>query len=337
MSPLAAAVVYLNAPRSLEVRRETIDADLLAPADILCETLITAISPGTELAAYTGLPPLKDGAAYPRVQGYCNVARVLAVGAAVTIPRVGDRVLSFASHRSHFVLPAADVLLILDPGMAEDRIACAYLFHLGYNAVLRAAVTAGSRVLVIGQGALGIASTAMAALAGARVWALSDHPEARRRALAAGAREAHARRDIESLRHALTPALADVVIVTTNGWEDWSTALELAAMRGTIACLGFPGRSAPPGEFNPLSSRFFYVKQLRIEAVGMSPERAEARGFLRHNERDNLRFIAELLTEGRLDSRLLVSGEYAGTEVERAYRDLLARKDSPITYLLRGK
>ena len=54
---------------------------------------MTAISPGTELAAYVGLPPLRDGPAYPRLQGYCNVGRVLTVGERVRHLVPGQRVL----------------------------------------------------------------------------------------------------------------------------------------------------------------------------------------------------------------------------------------------------
>jgi threonine dehydrogenase-like Zn-dependent dehydrogenase len=272
---------------------------------------------------------------YPRLQGYCNVARVLAVGTGVSGINPGDRVLSFASHRSHFVSAAEDVLFVLGTEDRADDIVCTYLYHLGYNAVLRSGVRAGSRVLVIGLGALGLATAAVANVAGARVLGLSDHVLAQRIAVDSGASAVFARSDTGALRTALSEGLADVVIVTTNSWDDWAIALELSAIRGTIACLGFPGRGQAPGSFNPLDSRFFYAKQLRIEAVGHSPEKRDARGFLRFNERDNLKYLAELIVSGRLNPRLLASDSYPGGDIARAYRDLLDRRNSPVTFLLR--
>jgi len=331
---IEATVVYLNAPRQLEVRKEILDINGIGELDVFCETLVTAISPGTELGAYTGLPALRSGVAYPRLQGYCNVARVLAVGAGVGSIKPGERVLSFASHRSHFVIAAEEVLLVLGPGDRADDIVCTYLYHLGYNASLRSDVRAGSRVLVIGLGALGLASVAVASVAGARVFGLSDHEIAQRIAVESGAGAVFARSDTGSLRTALSEGLADVVIVTTNSWDDWAIALDMAAIRGTIACLGFPGRGQAPGSFNPLDSRYFYAKQLRIEAVGNSPGKPDARGFSRFNERENLRYLAELIVSGRLNPRLLASASYPGSDIVRAYRDLLDRKDSAITYLL---
>ena len=213
--------------------------------------------------------------------------------------------------------------------------ACAYLFHLGYNAVLRSGVRPGSRVLVIGLGVLGLTSVAMAAIAGARVVAVSGHALPQRLGLEFGASAVLARSDGGAIRSALSADLADVVITTSMDWGDWQLALQLAGNRATIACLGFPGRNRPPGEFNPLDSRYFYAKQLRIEAVGMSAERREPRGFLRFNERDNLDYVTALILAGRLKPASLVSGTYPGNHLARAYEALLARERSAITYLLR--
>ncbi|GIZ51303.1 zinc-dependent alcohol dehydrogenase [Noviherbaspirillum aridicola] len=332
MNPGNATVVWLNAPGQLELRTES----LRPPGDreVLCETLVTAISPGTELAAFKGLPPLRPGVVYPRLQGYCNVARVLACGTAVTSLQPGDRVLSFSSHRSAFVAAEDEILFKLPDEARADHIACTYLFHLGYNAVLRAGVRAGSRVLVIGLGALGLTTVAMAALAGARVFALSDQAQPAALARQMGAEAVFGRAELPALKQALGPDLADVVVSTTNGWSDWEAALQAAGRMGVIAVLGFPGRGEAPPGFNPLDSQHFYMKQLRIEAVGMSPERPDSRGFCRFNERANLDYLAGLIAAGRLDPTPIISGTYAGTDIGRAYADLIARRSSPITYLL---
>jgi threonine dehydrogenase-like Zn-dependent dehydrogenase len=316
-------VVWLSGPGKIELRNGPLGT--LGSQQVECETLVTAISPGTELAAYRGLPALRPGTGYPRLQGYCNVARVVAVGEAVTGLAPGDRILSFTSHRDRFLIDQDDVLLVLPNGADAGKIAVSYLFHLGYNAVLRAHVRAGSRVLVIGLGALGLTSVAMAALAGASVEAVSAHAAAAARALGAS-------RTLTRDDDITTPA--DVVILTTNGWDDWQLALRSAAPQATIAVLGFPGRGEPLPTVNPLDSQHFYVKQLRVEAVGLSPERPDSRGFLRFNERDNLAFIASRISAGVLDPTPIISGSYPGRDIQRAYDDLVSRRESPVTYLL---
>ena len=331
MSQIGARTVWLEEPGTLVLREEALDTP--GPNEVLCETIVSAISPGTELAAWHGLPPLRPSVAYPRLQGYCNVARVIGIGAEVTLVEPGDRVLSFASHRSHHLLAEADILYRLPDDAEADHLAVTYLFHLGYNAVLRSGVRAGSRVAVIGLGVLGLGSVAMAAIAGGQVAAVSNHQSARDLAHGYGARGCFGREQEDELICALGGP-ADVVVLTTNGWDDFDLALRIAGQNGVIACLGFPGRGQPPGNFNPLESQYFYMKQLRIEAVGWSPEQDDSRGFNRFNERANTSYLAGLIQNGRLDAAPILSGRYPGSEIAQAYADLDARKDNAVTYLL---
>lgn len=327
---ITAKTVWLEAPGKVVLREEALEAP--GAGEILCETIVTAISPGTELAAWRGDPPLRPGVVYPRLQGYCNVAEVLECGEGVEDFVPGDRVLTLQSHRSHFVAAADTVLYRLPESADADAVVAAYLFHLGYNAVLRSGVRAGHKVLVVGLGALGLTSVATAALAGAEVVALSGHNASAKVAAAFGG-EPVPRGGQTALAHFIGKG-ADVVILTTNGWDDFELALHHAAQNGTIACLGFPGRTEPPGDFNPLASEHFYMKQLRIEAVGWSPLENDARGFARFNQRDNVAFLARAIEDRRLDPAPLLSGRYRGENIAQAYTDLEARKDDAITYLL---
>lgn len=329
MTAIEATTVWLNGPGEVQLRREILGWP--GEGELLCETIVSAISPGTEIAAWRGLPSLRPGVGYPRLQGYCHVGRVLATGSSDYRP--GDRVLSFTSHRSHVLLSTDDVLYRLPADADAEAIACTYLYHLGYNAVLRADVRPGSRVLVIGLGALGLTSAAMAAIAGADVLAISDQPEAAKLAERLGAQAVYGRNSTDEAKAALGPG-ADVVISTVNGWEDWQSGLRLAGQNGVIAMLGFPGRGEDIPAENPLTSEHVYMKQLRIEAVGWSPERDDSRSFLRFNERANLDWIARLIVQGRIDPSLLISGRYAGHDIAAAYADLAARRGGAITYVL---
>jgi threonine dehydrogenase-like Zn-dependent dehydrogenase len=331
---IAARVAILEAPRDLHFKEETLDPAAVGDGEVLAETIFSAISPGTELAAYTGAPPLRPGVVYPRLIGYCNVARVLACGKAVSGVVPGDRILTFSSHRSHFCIPATDVLAVLSDGIASEDAACAYLFHLGYDAVLKSGVRAGSEVIVIGLGVLGLTTVALAALAGARVFAISDHEASRQKALAFGATECFSRAESQRLDERLGPARAGVVVTTSNTWADWRLALEGAGQRGTIAVLGFPGRQETAIPFNPLDSAHFYMRQLCIMAVGMSPELPDSRGFLPFNERANLHRLLEWIQAGRLRPAGLVSRRFPGTQLGEAYECLLRREGNPLTYLL---
>ncbi len=324
-----ARVAWLEKPGRLVWREETLGPP--GAGSHLCRARVSAISPGTELAAWTGAPPLRPGPGYPRLMGYCHVADVVASGAGTERARPGDRVLSFTSHRSAMHLSDRDVLAVVPDGLDDAPAAVAYLFHLGYNAVLRADVRAGARVTVVGLGALGIAAVACASLAGAEVAAVSGQPTLRALARGAGARWTGDRSEAEADSGA---ARADVVVLTTNGWEDLALAMQLAGQRGTIAVLGFPGRGLPPPTANPLPSAHFYMKQLRLEAVGASPEVPDSRGFARFNERDNLAFLLRALADGRLDAGPFVTHWMPGERLAEAYAALGRREPGQLTTLL---
>ena len=74
---LTAKVFELTGPRQLVLNPSPLDDETLQDGDLLAQTIVSAISPGTETAAYIGAPPLRPGKVYPRVVGYCNVARIV--------------------------------------------------------------------------------------------------------------------------------------------------------------------------------------------------------------------------------------------------------------------
>ena len=236
----------LMAPGKLAVERVCHDLSALGPTDIAIVAEYSAVSPGTEIAAWRGDPPLRPGNPYPRLVGYCHVGRVVATGNAVSTPRVGDRVLTHTAHCSVAVLPADGALAVLDEQLAGSAAALAYLFHLGYAAILRANVRPGQCVAIVGLGAIGLASVAVAALSGADV-VVSARQAALDQAAAVGAhRCARSHETPSQIKSMAGRSGIDAVITTSNRWADWWLALDLVRKGGTVAVLGFPGRGEPP-------------------------------------------------------------------------------------------
>jgi threonine dehydrogenase-like Zn-dependent dehydrogenase len=327
--------VVIDRPRKIAFQTDNIDCDQLDQHDVVAETIFTAISPGTEIAAYTGVSPLRPSVQYPRLIGYCNVAEVICVGRLVNDLKVGSRILTFSSHCSHFKVNRREVLAKIPPNMKSEHAVCAYLYHLGYSTVLRSDVRLGSSVVVIGLGVLGLTSVSMAAKAGANVYAVSDQPSSHALANRYGAKRCYERSKIEDLIVALGEELSQIVIATTNSWEDWGIALKVAGNQGLIAVLGFPGRGAEGVPLNPLDSQYFYQRQLKICAAGSSPEFPDSRGFLPFNERQNIGRILRWIDTGELRPEDLVSGTYDAKEIKQAYEHLIGTRGSSITFLLR--
>jgi len=333
MNNIVARIATLQSPEKLTFVLEGLSAGVETD-EILCESLVSVISPGTELAAYRGAPPLRSGVTYPRLVGYCNVARVIAKGANVTNISLGERVITLQSHRSHFKAPSSEILARVPPDISSRYAACGYLYHLGYNAVLRGDVRLGSTIVVIGMGALGLTTAAMAALAGGQVYGVSDYPGAKERACDIGALDCFSRIDSQRLFSELGNEKAHIVVSTTGDWSDWGIALDVAGEQGTIVVLGFPGREANHVPLNPLDSTTFYSKQLRVIAAGHSPLLPEPKGFLPFNLKDNMRRIMGWISSGDLRPDTLLSGDFEALALQEAYESLLRRDNASITYAL---
>jgi threonine dehydrogenase-like Zn-dependent dehydrogenase len=329
--------VSLQAPKIIKFLDEILEVESIGPADVLCETLVSAISPGTELAAYNGLPALRPSTNYPRLQGYCNVSRVIAKGAQVTEFDLGERVLTFASHRSHFQIPEGQIICKVPETISDNDAVCTYLFHIGYDALLRSPIRYGSKVMVVGLGVLGLATVAVAACSGMEVYAISDQSNLRSVAQEFGAIQVFDRSDVPSIEEGLGPTLADTVISTTNSWEDWELCLKLVRPRGSIGVIGFPGRGAPIPKKNPFDSQYFYDKQVTIQCMGLAPKHDDSRNHLRFNEKTNMQFLLSQISSGNLNPGRLVSGVWPWNDIESAYKKINSREGSPITFILKWK
>ena len=296
--------------------------------------LVTAISTGTEVSAYNGAPPLRPIKAYPRLVGYCNVAEIIAVGSDVSNFKVGQRVLTFSSHRSHFIAKTKEVLAIIPDSVSSKLASTSYIYHLGYDAVINSNVKYGSSVVILGLGIIGLGAVIASKMSGGKVFAITNHNSPKQIALAMGANKVFSRNDIPALKSLLGKRLADVVITTSNSWSDWEVALDIAGMNSNICILGFPGRGDEDIPFNPLDSRYLYHKQLKLQAVGHAPEDNDSRQFLKFNEKDNLNFILEEIGKKNIDPSLIISGEMHWNELDNAYKKLSTREGSPLTFIL---
>jgi len=326
-------VIILNNPKNLSIEDEILPN--IKNSEILCETICTAISPGSELAHYQGLPPLIPNVkVYPRKLGYCNVSKIIKVGNSVKSVIPGDKVLTFAPHRSSFIINESLIKYLLPKSANPELISTSYLYHLGYNAVLRGGIKLGSRVLIIGLGTLGLTSLTMSKIAGGVISVISDQSKKKDLALDLGAIDFFSREEIMN-KIIENRNLFDVVVLTTNNWQDLIIAQKLTASLGKIAVLGFLGRGQPQVSYNPLPSELFQSKQLTIEAVGYSPEYYDSRGFARFNEIDNLKYIANQINIKKINPDKIISGRYHFSEIEKAYKSMISKDNASITYILK--
>ncbi len=152
--------VVFAAPGRIEVQRDDIPSPV--EGEVLVETLVTGISAGTELHVYRGdiaegvlldesLPSLPEQFRYPATYGYASVGEVV---------EDGRRVFAFQPHTSHYVACEDDLYEV--PGdLSPDAAALWPSSETALNLALDARPLAGERVLVVGQGVVGLLTTSL--------------------------------------------------------------------------------------------------------------------------------------------------------------------------------
>ena len=184
-------VLYFEKPYCVNVRDESVAP--IARDAVLVETIFSAISAGTELLFYRGQVPanmavdanlnaLAGQMQYPLAYGYACVGRVMECGANVAREWHNRLVFAFQPHASHFVC-APDELLCLPETIAPHVAAFLPYMETAVNFVMDGAPLAGENVCVLGQGVVGLLTTALLAqMLPARVLAFDRF--AKRRAFA---------------------------------------------------------------------------------------------------------------------------------------------------------
>jgi 2-desacetyl-2-hydroxyethyl bacteriochlorophyllide A dehydrogenase len=158
-------VLYFQALRRVEVREEEIADPREGEVRVDCE--LSAVSAGTELLLYRGeipegvaldetLPALSGSVRFPLAYGYAAVGKI-AKGSAELAER---RVFAFETHRSSF-LARPENLVRVPEGLSSEAAALLPTVETAVGLIHDARPLAGERVLVLGQGVIGLAATAL--------------------------------------------------------------------------------------------------------------------------------------------------------------------------------
>lgn len=236
--------IWFLGPRSVEIREDQLPAPDLGHALVAVE--LSGVSAGTEMLVYRGELPDKPGPdvdpairdlRYPTLFGYCAVGRVAQLGASLEATWKDRRVFAFQPHASACLAPVEQLVCVPEDVPAEDAVFLANL-ETAINLVHDAAPLLGERVLVLGQGTVGLLTATL----------LGEHPLA---CLVTADLHAVRRRASDQLgvTIALDPsdpdfvakarsysqeAGFDVVIELTGNPAALGSAIELAAFSGRI-------------------------------------------------------------------------------------------------------
>ncbi|MFF8568391.1 zinc-binding alcohol dehydrogenase [Streptomyces albidoflavus] len=329
------SVVQFTGPRQVEVAPH--ESAPLPPAHLRVRTRYSGISAGTELTAYRGTNPyltrtwdaearlFRDGAAgitYPVAGwGYSEVGEVTEVSPESAgqpgVPAVGDLVWGIWGHRSEGIVPVERMLgHTLPAGLEPLAGAFARVGAIAYNAVLAADIHLGEEVAVFGQGVIGLLTTRLAQLNGARVTAVDALEGRLDTARAYGATHTlNARTDdvAERVRENTGGAGADVAIEISGVYPALHEALRSVTVGGRVVASGF---YQGDGAGLRLGDEFHHNRvQLVCSQIGGVPPQLAGRWTV---ERLQQSFLA-LVAEGRVDVSSLVSHVVPVDEAAEAY------------------
>ncbi|MHB1416131.1 MAG: zinc-dependent alcohol dehydrogenase, partial [Chloroflexota bacterium] len=250
-SSRTAQAVWFPRAGAAEVRREELPP--LGPTDVRVQTLLSAISHGTEMLVYRGqvdpglgldLPTLKGSFAFPIKYGYACVGRVTAAGEAVGELGPGDLVFGLHPHQTEFVVPAG-LARKVPPSLAPEAAIFYANLETALNVLLDVPLRLGETALIFGQGVVGLLLTQLARRSGAgRVIAVD--PFLRRRALARRLGADLALSPDEATPESLAALTAgrgpDVVYEASGSPAALQQAIDAAGPQGTVAVVSWYGR-----------------------------------------------------------------------------------------------
>jgi 2-desacetyl-2-hydroxyethyl bacteriochlorophyllide A dehydrogenase len=325
------------------------EVELPGPADnqILVETHVSAVSPGTELAVYTGthqwlLDPNLPDWKFPFRSGYSAAGIVAAVGAKVTGWKVGDRVSYPGNHASAELLTIGHErgrLWRMPDNLDFEKASPACILRYGMGASIRAGLTLGRSAAVLGLGMIGQASLRCLLAAGAFPVIGIDSVAMRREA----ARKAGADLLLDptdaSHRSRLNDFLgtrgAEIVADATGVPDAIPSAMALACDGGQVVVVGSPrGKAKEVNFYDDLHRRYIEVTGAHGNML-FEPAHTRLAGAWDINKAQN--WLLAMLAKGRLSLDGLFTHKISPTELDSAYEGLLKKKDKYLGVVVRWK
>ncbi len=265
----------------------------------------------------------------PLPLGYCNVGVVADIGTGVTSFRRGDRVVSNGPH-ADVVRVGQNLCARIPDAVDDDSAAFVILASIGLQGVRLAAPTLGESFVVMGAGLIGLLTIQILRAHGCRVLAFDFDDvklELARQFGAVTCKLSEGSDPVETgIAFSRGRGVDGVIIAaSTTSSDPISHAAKMSRKRGRIVLVGVTGLE--------LNRSDFYTKELSFQvSCSYGPGRYEPEyeeqgqdypvGYVRWTEQRNFEAVLEMLAEGLIDARPLITHRYAFEEAPAAYAQL---------------
>lgn len=270
----------------------------------------------------------------PMPAGYSSAGTVLEVGHGVTGFSPGDRVASNGRHAEVQNVPAALCAKIPEQ-VSDDEAAFTVLGAIALQGIRLAQPTLGERFVVTGLGLVGLLTVQILRANGCKVLGVDPQESRRRIAESFGATTVDPNHgDLLASAGAFSYGRGvDGVLLTLSADSDKPVhqAAQMCRKRGRIVLVGVTGLH--------LRRDDFYEKELTFQvSCSYGPGRYDAEyeekghdypiGFVRWTEQRNFEAVLEMMADGRLDVKPLISHRFALDDAAKAYELLTSGKPS---------
>ncbi|HXH29317.1 MAG TPA: bi-domain-containing oxidoreductase [Bacteriovoracaceae bacterium] len=262
----------------------------------------------------------------PLPLGYCNVGEVMEVGNGATGFSVGDRIVSNGKHAEAVCVPV-NLCAKVPEGVSDEEAAFTVLGAIGLQGIRLVQPSLGEAVVVTGLGLIGLVTVQLLRAHGCRVLGIDFDAEKLALARQFGAEVVNlsAGEDPVAAANAFSRGRGvDAVVITasTKSSEPVHQAALMCRKRGRIVLVGVTGLE--------LSRADFFEKELTFQvSCSYGPGRYDSSyeekgqdypvGFVRWTEQRNLEAVLDMMADGRVDMKPLISHRFKIDEAEKAY------------------
>jgi len=262
----------------------------------------------------------------PLPLGYCNVGRIVEVGVGVHGFSKGERVISNGKHAEVVDVPMNLCAKVPDE-VSDDEAVFTVLGAIALQGIRLVKPTLGETIVVTGLGLIGLMTVQLLRANGCRVLGIDFDSEKLALAKQYGAEVVDLSIGQDPIKVAETYSRGrgvDAVIITaaSKSNEPMHQAALMCRKRGRIVLVGVTGLD--------LSRDDFFKKELTFQvSASYGPGRYDPNyedkgqdypvGFVRWTEQRNFEAVLDMMADGRLDVKPLISHRFDIGEAEKAY------------------
>jgi threonine dehydrogenase-like Zn-dependent dehydrogenase/predicted dehydrogenase len=276
----------------------------------------------------------------PLPLGYCNVGQVEEVGEGVIGFKKGDRVVSNGKHAEIVRVPINLCARVPD-NVTDEEASFVVLAAIALQSIRLVNPTLGETVVVTGLGLIGLLTVMLLQAHGCRVLGMDFDQKRLDLAKQLGAEVINlsvAQDPIASAYSFTRGRGVDAVIISasTKSNEPIQQAAKMCRQRGRIVLVGVCGLE--------LLRSDFYEKELTFQvSCSYGPGRYDVNyeekgndypvGFVRWTEQRNFEAVLDMMAEGRIDVKPLISHRFDISKAQEAY-ELIVGKEPALGILL---